>query len=60
MKVEPSGFFAELNMVHERKKGAKGESQDFSTSNVKDNLANSAMGEDQVYRERIGIQLWIG
>lgn len=60
MKVEPSGFFAELNMVHERKKGAKGESQDFSMSNGKDNLANSAMGEDQVYRKRIGIQLWIG
>lgn len=47
-------------MVHERKKGAKGESQDFSLSNGKDNLANSAMGEDQVYRKRTGIQLRIG
>ena len=47
-------------MVHERKKGAKGESQDFSMSNGKDNLANSAMGEDQVYRKRTGIQLRIG
>ena len=47
-------------MVRERKKGAKMESKGFSLSNGKDDLANSAMGEDQVYRKRTGIPFWIG